>query len=703
VVVGLAAGLLPGCSEEVIQPEIGEPTTLAVAPDTLDFGLEENAAEIHISSTGPDTLHWTVGRGASWVRIAPAAGAVSQSAETLRVTIDRSALESGSHRVPIWIDAGEAGVDTVRVLAEIPTVGTVSGHVFFAGSRFPIAGATVSVEDCQAVTAEDGSFTIAEAPVGRHTIRVRKEGFDDFELSVWIPGKGLSRNLGLTSDIYTHELSGTVQNELESGAERVLVAVLNPDGTESELRTRTAADGTYVLQGIPEGERQIRYAHFLYDEVVADVAVHGAGATHDVWLLAGALPPPLPESGPHIIRLDCSRLRIVWVPRTEATVLGYHVERSLSVVGPYEDLSGLLADPTLGHFEDHTLDGGTYYYRVRTENIGYRIGEPSAARQVGGQSWVLLNDGVGGPLGRTGHVMVYDAAGNRVVFHAGMGCTCDLCGVIFADTWAFRLDDRVWERLGSECPPGHRHNHAGICDEARGRMLIFGGRPGGFSLSDDVWEFDFASNTWREVATRGTRPSARCRHTTIYDPVGDRMILYGGYDGAPVNDVWALDLAEHRWVRLTEGYHGEMDPQPAPRYYHEAVLDPVGYRMIVFGGARYYTWDFPSLADTWAFDLASHTWEPLPSGPPGRHSHVLAYNEAKHCVVLYGGGAEGFQRFEDTWELDLATGTWELVEPDSPLGALVHPEVITDASGAVILFGGLQENRPMARTWAYCP
>jgi hypothetical protein len=67
--------------------------------------------------------------------------------------------------------------------------------------------------------------------------------------------------------------------------------------------------------------------------------------------------------------------------------------------------------------------------------------------------------------------------------------------------------------------------------------------------------------TWRiwlppnEVAERipvSTPPSARQWHTIIHEPTRDRLILFGGttLDGAPLNDVWALDFATLQWTPL---------------------------------------------------------------------------------------------------------------------------------------------------------
>ena len=48
------------------------------------------------------------------------------------------------------------------------------------------------------------------------------------------------------------------------------------------------------------------------------------------------------------------------------------------------------------------------------------------------------------------------------------------------------------------------------------------------------------------------RPRALA-HTAIYDPVRDRMVVFGGYDGnGNRNDVWALSLSgSPAWSELT--------------------------------------------------------------------------------------------------------------------------------------------------------
>ena len=68
---------------------------------------------------------------------------------------------------------------------------------------------------------------------------------------------------------------------------------------------------------------------------------------------------------------------------------------------------------------------------------------------------------------------------------------------------------------------------------------------GGFDCSPafkgDVWALSLGSGpAWTELVPAGTPPGARAGHSTIYDPVRDRMVVFGGADPYHLNDVWAL-------------------------------------------------------------------------------------------------------------------------------------------------------------------
>jgi galactose oxidase-like protein len=142
----------------------------------------------------------------------------------------------------------------------------------------------------------------------------------------------------------------------------------------------------------------------------------------------------------------------------------------------------------------------------------------------------------------------------------------------------------------------------------RDRMVVFGGVAYGYgsrSMRHDAWALSLAGEppcpplgdggdactpqppAWRELSPSGTpasgrAPSGRYGHAAIYDPVRDRMVVFGGFDGDSLrNDTWALSLTG------TAAAWAKSSPSGAPpsnRAHHTATYDPVRDRMVVVGG-----------------------------------------------------------------------------------------------------------------------
>ena len=150
----------------------------------------------------------------------------------------------------------------------------------------------------------------------------------------------------------------------------------------------------------------------------------------------------------------------------------------------------------------------------------------------------------------------------------------------------------------------------------------------------------------------GVSPPGRNFHEMVYDPTGDRVILFGGGTGpASLGDTWAYDYNSDTWTALaTEG--------PAPRSYSSMTYDSARQRLILFGGVT-----GPSeepLDDTWAFDLESHIWTELdPDNPPSaRGWHAMAYDSDQDVVVMFGGGPRREAYTAETWIYDPTDETW---------------------------------------------
>jgi galactose oxidase-like protein len=241
----------------------------------------------------------------------------------------------------------------------------------------------------------------------------------------------------------------------------------------------------------------------------------------------------------------------------------------------------------------------------------------------------------------------------------------------------------IWHELG---PPA-RIGHAAVYDAARDRLLIFGG--GDPWPRADVWALDLASPVrWVQIVPDGAGPTGRSGHTTIYDPVQDRVLLFGGNDGTDRADVWELPLGATppTWTQLTPA-----GAAPPPRSGHTAIYDAVGERMIVFGGS------FKN--DVWALSLSGlPRWSevrPLGAPPSGRTEHTAIYDPMRRQMVIFGGRQSNGGHPTDTWTLSLSgTPAWTQLSPTGtvPRGRHKHAALYDGGADRMVILGGTSNN-----------
>lgn len=327
----------------------------------------------------------------------------------------------------------------------------------------------------------------------------------------------------------------------------------------------------------------------------------------------------------------------------------------------------------------------------------------------------------------------WDAARGRFVIFGGdegVPVECYPQTDFVGETWAFHTDCDNFERLQVSEAPQSRGRHAVALDAARGWMLIHGGRfrdgtSGAYTLLDDAWAFDFATDTWTLVATGG--PAARSNHTAVV--AGDRMIVYGGStstDGAsfdPRSDVWALDLGSGAWTELEIQGEG-----PGERLFHAAAISDDGRTMYVYGGGDEGAFTGPFFGDLWALDLETLRWTELHDGggeaPRARIWAALHHDGARDRLVLFGGHDDGsLGNTNEVWEFRLSEGVWnrlregdvqtasangfcdfpaDFVDPDlkSPERRNAFASAITDR-GELIVFGGKTDCGIINDVWTW--
>ncbi len=509
----------------------------------------------------------------------------------------------------------------------------------------------------------------------------------------------------------------------------------------------TYFDDTWEWDGVTWTQRSVtgpsvRYGHAMaYDSTRARVVLFGGNITSipfysgqtwewdgNAWLLRSAFGPS--GRGYHKLAYDSSRGIIV-------------------LFGGY----GLGGGPTAAPLGDTWEYNGTSWTLRSASSLGSRYGhamtfDAARARVVlfggdnnssvlgdtwewDGTSWIQRL--IAGPPARSGHAMGYDSVRGKAVLFGGndrislLGDTWEYDGL----TWVFRgasapgrrhshamaydstrritvlfggannasLGD-TWEWNGTSWTPRfvtgppRRDGHAMAFDPSRSRVIVFGGRSAITSIQylNDMWEWDGA--TWSQVTPTGTLPPPRAGHAMAYDTYRNRLVIFGGNNGANLGDTWEWDGAA--WTQLAMGGNS-----PAPRAFHSMVFDIARGYAVLFGGAP---GPFPTFDDdTWAWNGSSWTLLSTGDADPSlkRQNSAMVYDSNRGRIVMYGGF--GGLISTATWEWN---GTsWARVFNEGPPYRYSHAMAFDSSRGKVVLFGGRnpigQNSPPLGDTWEY--
>jgi hypothetical protein len=323
-------------------------------------------------------------------------------------------------------------------------------------------------------------------------------------------------------------------------------------------------------------------------------------------------------------------------------------------------------------------------------------------------AWSLVTV-VGTPApARFGHGAILDATRDRMVVFGGL----DQLGSR-NDSWALSLSDTpTWSQLvPSGSPPGSRGFHSAIYDPVRGRMVTFGGYSyisNTRTPLNETWALSLSNpEAWQLVLDGTGQPYNRMWGTAVRDPVRDRLLCFGGQDRTGfVNQLWALPLGVPTgWTLLVP-----TGTPPSPRADHSTICDPIRDRLIVFGGR-----DPNYLNDTWTLDLPTLEWHLLtPSGTPpsARAGAAVIYDAVRDRMIVFGGDGLSGPPDSKTYALSLgASPAWSTVSyKGTPPVARYHAAAIYDPPrDRLVVFGGQGAGsdtfvyaRPLASngTWA---
>eukprot|EP00057_Strongylocentrotus_purpuratus_P007268 XP_011661742.1 PREDICTED: multiple epidermal growth factor-like domains protein 8 [Strongylocentrotus purpuratus] len=184
--------------------------------------------------------------------------------------------------------------------------------------------------------------------------------------------------------------------------------------------------------------------------------------------------------------------------------------------------------------------------------------------------------------------------------------------------------------------------------------------------------------------------SKRAGHASVYHEETDSLWTYGGFDlNRPSDDLVQYSFETDEWTQITP--NGSV--KPSGRYRH--TMELYENHLLVFGGVLVNgSWS----NELWSFDLATLSWELLPSGtesvPPGLAHHSSCIVEYSYLVII--GGASQEQTFLGSiykYDLQLLQG-WEEITPRGGLEREVrlrdHTSVYHYDTKSILVFGGLK-------------
>jgi hypothetical protein len=187
-----------------------------------------------------------------------------------------------------------------------------------------------------------------------------------------------------------------------------------------------------------------------------------------------------------------------------------------------------------------------------------------------------------------------------------------------AELWSYEVESDVWTRVPEEGPSlGDTWDHALLAHDASEGLLVVhhGDACGGCPVGDVTRTFDVETGHWL-----GTAPAPDVNTGFIatggeiaYDEAARRTVVFS--DGYLI----AYDAVAGRW----ETRYGEPRTRngPVSRLGHTIVYDPVNERIVVYGGGFRTPDGWVKTDDVWAFDLSTDSWtqllapsEPYPEG-----------------------------------------------------------------------------------------
>ena len=244
------------------------------------------------------------------------------------------------------------------------------------------------------------------------------------------------------------------------------------------------------------------------------------------------------------------------------------------------------------------------------------------AYQFGTRSWEK-KEPMRTPTSKWGHQLVHDAESDRVLLFGGADGT-DAAAPILDETWAYDYSADTWTQMEPEVSPPPRAFHAMAYDAESDRVIAWGGRQYPETYDVSVWAYDYNTDTWTALESSPGPPREYAYPAMVYHPLTDRMILFGGlelstwFSGRLSDETWSYDYNTRTWTRLEPAVH------PEKRSHHAMVYNPVADKIVLFGGELSSAYSDEVSEETWIFDPVAGEWSEAVAGGVSFHPAVAS-------------------------------------------------------------------------------
>ncbi|MCK4763771.1 MAG: hypothetical protein KAW12_16335 [Candidatus Aminicenantes bacterium] len=261
---------------------------------------------------------------------------------------------------------------------------------------------------------------------------------------------------------------------------------------------------------------------------------------------------------------------------------------------------------------------------------------------------------------------------------------------ILGSQLVFPASDFDWVKIETPASPEPPRSYIQtVYDPINEKIVLFGGSPYNDVGLNDLWEYN--GSTWEQRFPLNS-PSTRYAYNMVYDSNRNVIVLFGGEDWPTLyGDTWEYD--GNTWYKVNTAH------SPISRAHFALAYDSKRNVVVLFGGWHWYV----DQGDTWEYDGTDWIQRSPANSPCERQQVTMVYDENREVVVLFGGTRQYAGQggpFNDTWEWD---GTnWTEIQPQQNPGArYYHQMTYNSDNNKVILHGGNSLSGIKVDTWEY--